>query len=149
MHISCRSSNVIYCITCKTCGKQYVGQTLRIIKARIYKHLKDIDQGNKEKLLGLHFFSMKREKNDIEVHILKFIKKATRGPQGMIIRKRVEKRFIHTCTSTPNTCTPWLEPRLEDQLQAQICFQIAQTSPILDQAPHDKRNTHVNPSNQV
>ena len=70
LNISCRSSNVIYCITCKTCGKQYVGQTLRRFKERIYKHLRYIDQANKEKPLALHFFSMKHEQNDIEVHII-------------------------------------------------------------------------------
>ena len=94
-NISCRSSNVIYCITCKSCGKQYVGQTLRRIKDRIYEHLRDIDQANKEKPLGLHFSSMKHVKRDIEVHILEFIKKAPRSPQALIIRNRVEKRFIH------------------------------------------------------
>ena len=26
-YITCKSSNLVYCITCKTCKKQYVGQT--------------------------------------------------------------------------------------------------------------------------
>ena len=73
-------------------NNKYVGQTLRRIKDRIYEHLRDIDQANKEKPLG-HFFSMKHEKNDIEVHILEFIKKAPRSPQALIIRNRVEKRL--------------------------------------------------------
>ena len=92
MHnISCRNSNVIYCITstCKSCGKQYVGETLRRIK--------DIDQANKEKPLPKH------EKSDIEVHILEFIKKSPRSLQALIIRNRVETRFIHLlCTPAPH-----------------------------------------------
>ena len=90
MHnISCISSNVIYCITCRTCGKQNVGQTLRI-KDRIYKHLRDINQANKDKLLGLHCSTTKHEKRDINVHILQFITKAPKSPQAFIIRNRVK-----------------------------------------------------------
>ena len=32
--ISCRSSNLIYCITCNKCGMQYVGQTMRRLRNR-------------------------------------------------------------------------------------------------------------------
>ena len=54
-------------------GKQYVGQTRRRIKDRIYEHLRDIDQAKKEKPLGLQFLSTKHENHDIEVHILELI----------------------------------------------------------------------------
>ena len=37
-NISCRSVNLIYCITCNTCGKQYVGQTKRKILHRFQGH---------------------------------------------------------------------------------------------------------------
>ena len=33
--VSCRSSNLIYAITCKICGMQYVGQTLLRIKKQV------------------------------------------------------------------------------------------------------------------
>ena len=33
---------------------KYIGQTLRRIKDRITEHLRDIDQANKDKPLGLH-----------------------------------------------------------------------------------------------
>ena len=63
MHnISCRSSSIIYCITCKLCVTQYVGQILSRIKDRIYEHLWHTDQAIKEKPLGLHFSSTKHEK---------------------------------------------------------------------------------------
>ena len=98
MHnISCRSSShVFYCITCKACGKQYVGQTLRRIKGRSSEHLRDIEQANKEKPLGLHFVSTKHEKNDTEIHILEFIRKAVK-PTGFSNQKQGEEKiiFIH------------------------------------------------------
>ena len=37
-NISCRSSNLIYCITCKICHKQYVGQISLQLKKRFVHH---------------------------------------------------------------------------------------------------------------
>ena len=94
-NISCRSSNVIYCLTCNNCGKQYVGQTLRRIKDRLYEHLRDIDTLNKDKPLGVHFSQSCQANPSIKVHILEFIKKPPRSPEALIIRNRIEKRWIH------------------------------------------------------
>ena len=102
-NISCRSSNVIYCITCQTCGKQYVGQTLRKIKDRTYEHLRDIDNLNPEKPLGIHFLRNCQRNPQIEIHILEFIKKPPRSPEALTIRNRVEKRWIHLL----RTPAPW------------------------------------------
>ena len=33
-NVSCRSSNLIYCVTCQRCNNQYVGQTSLRLKAR-------------------------------------------------------------------------------------------------------------------
>ena len=47
--VSCRSSNVIYAITCKRCGIQYVGQTLLRLKDRFVGHFGDINNCSKKK----------------------------------------------------------------------------------------------------
>ena len=79
MHnISCRSSNVIYYM-------QNLWQTIcwpnskvdQRYKERIYEHLRDLYQANKEKSLGLHCSSTKYEKRDIEVHVLECITSKT------------------------------------------------------------------------
>ena len=44
-NLSCRSSNLIYCLTCTRCGIQYVGQTLLRIRDRIGGHLCDTESG--------------------------------------------------------------------------------------------------------
>ena len=36
------SHNLVYCLTCKICGLQYVGQTKRTFHERLYKHFHDI-----------------------------------------------------------------------------------------------------------
>ena len=39
----CISHNIIYCLQCNTCGKQYVGQTKRELGTRFNEHLKDLN----------------------------------------------------------------------------------------------------------
>jgi hypothetical protein len=51
-NISCRSSNVIYAITCTRCHKQYVGQTLLRVKDRFVKHFYDVEKGDRTKAVG-------------------------------------------------------------------------------------------------
>ena len=41
-HIDCKSANVIYCLTCKKCLAQYIGETEQEIHARQRGHLSDI-----------------------------------------------------------------------------------------------------------
>ena len=41
-HINCKSANVIYCVTCKKCLAQYIGETEQEIHARQRGHLSDI-----------------------------------------------------------------------------------------------------------
>jgi hypothetical protein len=53
-HISCTSKNVVYLITCKLCGLQYVGETGRMLKERINDHLSAI-RLQKETPIGIHF----------------------------------------------------------------------------------------------
>ena len=44
-HLTCLSSNVIYLITCTSCGIRYVGQTARPVHFRIKEHLRHITTG--------------------------------------------------------------------------------------------------------
>ena len=52
--MNCKSSNIIYVITCKQCGKQYVGETGRTLADRINDHLSRI-RTKKDTPIGLHF----------------------------------------------------------------------------------------------
>jgi hypothetical protein len=70
-NITCQSSNIIYCLICKHCGSQYVGQTLRKISERVLEHLLNIKHLNSKRKnpnytlppsfvphsVGLHFSS--------------------------------------------------------------------------------------------
>jgi len=95
-NISCRSSNLIYGVTCTRCKKQYVGQTLLRLKDRFVKHFYDVEKGDKQKAIGLHFSQHDHNGiRDMEISVLEFIKKPPRSPEASTIRDRVEKRWIH------------------------------------------------------
>ena len=94
--ISCRSSNLVYAITCKRCGKQYVGQTLLRLKDRFISHFRDIETGDPEKSVSRHFsHSSHNGIKDMEISVLEFIKKPPRSQQAITIRHRVEKHWTH------------------------------------------------------
>ena len=37
-NITCRTSGVVYCFTCRRCGKQYVGETVKCMRERLPRH---------------------------------------------------------------------------------------------------------------
>ena len=94
--ISCRSSNLIYAITCTRCKIQYVGQTLLRIEDRFVHHFHDIDIADSDMSVGKHFSQPSHNGiKDIQISVLEFIKKPPRSPASVIIRNRVEKRWTH------------------------------------------------------
>ena len=50
--VSCDTENIIYCITCKRCQQQYVGQSGNQLSSRIAQHRGYINNYNKHKEAG-------------------------------------------------------------------------------------------------
>ena len=95
-NVSCRSSNLIYCVTCKRCNIQYVGQTSLRLKDRFVHHFYSIEKKDQLKPVGKHFSQISHEGlDDVEIHILEFIKKPPTSEVAKSIRNKVEKRWIH------------------------------------------------------
>ena len=95
-NILCRSSNVVYCITCTQCTKQYVGQTMLRIKDRFIYHFRDIEMTNKEKSVSKHYsLPDHRGTKDMKIHILEYIRKPPRSPQAIAIRLKREQHWTH------------------------------------------------------
>ncbi len=94
--ITCKFNNLIYLITCQVCQSQYVGQTINSIQMRFQKHLNDIShcmdwskvpppaktQGSTN--VGLHFAQRGHSASDIQINVLKFIKRDPKSPVTLI-----------------------------------------------------------------
>ena len=57
MKASCKSSNIIYFITCRRCGQQYVGETGQPLHHRINSHRFDTAHGRTDESPAAEYFS--------------------------------------------------------------------------------------------
>ena len=114
-HISCRSNNLIYCITCKSCSRQYVGQTSNHIGERFKMHFQNIKSVTeiksgkkeppksktqsktlKEDPIGRHFTSTGHHgTSDITIHVLDFICAPSKSPPARKLRDECERKWMH------------------------------------------------------
>jgi len=96
INISCKSNNLIYCITCLTCSKQYVGQTKRRLMDRFQSHFYNITHKRTMEPLGLHFNQPDHHgTDDLRISILQFVKLAPASLSGATSRDRLERKWIH------------------------------------------------------
>ena len=108
-NITCRSSNLVYCITCKTCGIQYVGQTKRTILERFQGHCGNITTYQKRReeepqlfrkldkdAVGTHFSAPNHNGiQDLIISVLAFITIPPMSKASLVYRLKVEKEWIH------------------------------------------------------
>ena len=102
--VTCKSSNIIYCIECKECNMQYVGQTLRQMRERIGEHLGYIRRKKMKNEVPIHFNKCDHHgEKDVQVHILDFIHSHPRSDRGKKLRLKIEFNWIHRL----KTQSPW------------------------------------------
>ena len=101
--VDCKSSNLIYCITCKRCKMQYVGQTMNALSSRFGTHYDLISSLSQIHSVSRHFSLSDHDGlNDIEIHIVDFIHARPRSPKGRALRDKIERNWIHRLrTQTP------------------------------------------------
>ena len=94
-NVSCHSNNLVYCISCKKCGKQYVGQTKNSVRQRFVSHFYLIGHKKTEHEVSRHFNSHDhRGIHDVEIHVLEFIKSDVQKPETRSYRLRSEYSWI-------------------------------------------------------
>ena len=95
--VCCKSHNIVYCLTCKICGLQYVGQTKRTFHERLYEHFRDILNKTPDKPLGRHFDlpSHSPDVTQIRSHILAFITKPSNTSAALQMRLKFERDWIY------------------------------------------------------
>ena len=108
-NITCRSSNLVYLITCRTCDKQYVGQTKNSILTRFQGHCGKITTYRKHRTeepnlfrqldkdaVGTHFSANDhRGIEDLNISVLAFISITPQSEAALRFRLKVEKEWIH------------------------------------------------------
>ena len=95
---SCKSSNVIYLITCRRCGLQYVGETGQPLHMRINGHRYDIaHRRTEESPVAEHFNGGAHKELDMTVMVIELARS-----RDACLRKIRESRWIRTLgTSSP------------------------------------------------
>ena len=71
--LDCKSRNIIYCITCKKCKMQYIGETDRSLQDRFSEHKGYVANHRLHKATGHHFNLPGHKISDMEVSIVEKI----------------------------------------------------------------------------
>ena len=95
-NITCKSTNLIYLISCNTCHKQYVGQTKNSLAQRFYSHFYNIRHKKQNDAVGLHFSRPDHKcTRDITINVLDFIHLSPHTDRALSLRLQIEKSWIH------------------------------------------------------
>jgi len=94
-NVSCKSNNLIYCITCKKCKIQYIGQTKNRLIDRFGKHFYHISTNDPNLPISKHFNLPGHEGiSDVEIHVVDFIHAPPKSKMGSHLRDLIEKNWI-------------------------------------------------------
>ena len=94
-HLDGTSVSVVYLITCKKCGIQYIGQTGNSLRQRMYAHLNDISRNDTYKPVSAHF-----TQHTIENLVVMALRTSSNGTND---RLRLEDALINNFKSrSPN-----------------------------------------------
>ena len=98
-HASCKSSNVIYLLTCRRCGLQYVGETGQPLHLRVNRHQYDIThRKTDESPVAKHFNNRTNTESNMAVMAIDLV-----SSHDACLRKIRESRWIRTLgTSSPS-----------------------------------------------
>ena len=71
-NITCEINNVIYLISCKTCGKHYMGETCRALRKRMYEHKVSVQKDGQSTPVSCQFKSDGHIHTDIKFTVLEW-----------------------------------------------------------------------------
>jgi len=95
---ACTNCNLIYCLTCRTCGQQYVGETKRQFTVRYWEHIKVIEN-HKNHPVGYHFNQEGHSSLDVIPTILEVLNGDPSLESSTKTRKLREKVWIYRLRS--------------------------------------------------
>ena len=95
-YLTCKICNVIYCITCKKCKKQYIGQSSREIWHRMYEHQYSV-RTLKDTPVSKHFRSKDHSASDMAFSLVEWINKDPKFSDSLRLQR--ENYWIWTFKS--------------------------------------------------
>jgi hypothetical protein len=94
-HISCEITNIIYLISCAKCGLQYVGETGRRARDRLYEQMCSIKQTNKVTTpVSTHFSTNQHTHRDLVFQVIERCPSLSDTEETSRSRKRKELFWI-------------------------------------------------------
>jgi hypothetical protein len=88
-NIDCKTTGIIYLITCSNCSKQYIGETGNSANIRFRGHFQDIKENQGFKPVSNHFNELNHTRENVTITLLR---KITSGDNNR--RKRAEDVLI-------------------------------------------------------
>ena len=99
--LHCLSQNLIYCITCKVCSSQYIGQTGRHLSKRLQEHFYKVTSNQLTSPVAKHFNSPQHNGvQDMQITIIKTLPDLGSKTNNTKARLREEQYFITKFAST-------------------------------------------------
>ena len=87
--VDCTTDNVIYCIECKKCQAQYIGQTGDTLRKRFDKHRNSVEKKDNTKAIGQHYNQPGHSLSDMTVTVVEKVYN-----QNEFFRRRRETFYI-------------------------------------------------------
>ena len=108
---TCKSSNLIYCLSCKRCGIQYVGQTKNRLMDRFQDHFYKIGHNKPNSEIAKHFnLPDHKGLEDVELCVLDFIHADPVGRKSKYLRDLIEFNWIQRLHTNAPTGLNVMDP---------------------------------------
>ena len=88
--VNCQTKNLIYCVGCKKCSQQYIGETERTLQDRFSDHIGYVKNKKLQKATGEHFNQKGHSLSDMTISIVEKLH-STSGQ----FRKQRERMYIN------------------------------------------------------
>ena len=93
-HITCTTSNIIYLISCRICGIQYIGETKNSIKKCFYGHRSTVKTQKLDTPMGQHFNLPNHSISDMILQGIEAL--ANHRESVRLSREKMWIRCVHT-----------------------------------------------------
>ena len=91
---SCKTTNVVYCITCTKCKMQYIGETKRRLMERLREDLRDITT-KKDTPVASQLSSNHHNQGHVSIQILDIIHEDPTEDKTTVTRRQRERFWIY------------------------------------------------------